>query len=191
VTIKACDLGGVGALAGGSHAADMHWINCLIFNLPNTATAGIHLATGTAGAHIIGGQIYDNACPGILVVSVTHLITGMKIENNNHGIHFTGGRGTAVTGCGFRGNSYSTDNTYDNIYVQSGSHISITGGRNISNVDTGTPANIVRYGVNLGASSSYVGVSNMVFDVYNAGSWGTAKALNSGSNNTIAGINYP
>jgi hypothetical protein len=192
VTIKSCGLGGIGALAGGSHATDMHMTGLLIFHLWNGAIAGIHLGTGTAGAHIHGGQIYDNPCPGILVQSVTHIINAMKIENNNHGIHFQGGGGTTVSACGFRGNSYSAENTYSNIYVQSGGDISITGGRNISNVQLSSgPFHVVKYGAHFAAGTSYIGYVDAIWTTYGTGTWGTAKVLNQGSNNVITGIRYP
>jgi hypothetical protein len=189
--VKNCALGGHTSSGGSAASTDMHWINCLVFNLPSTATAGIYLASGTGGAHVIGGQIYDCQCPGIHLESILATITGMKIENNNHGIYINGGRGASITGVTFRANSNTTDNTYDNIHVNAGSYISITGGRNVSNNYTGTPQNPVRYGVYLNSGTSYIGIHNMLFDVYGAGTWGTAKALNNGTNNSIHGPNYP
>jgi hypothetical protein len=184
---KNCGMGGHSPM-DGCEAPDMHFLLPLVFQCPPGAIAGINFGPGTGGFHLIGGQIYDNHCPGLRVTAVLGTVDAIKIENNDHGVYIDGGGGGSFGNITLRGNSCSQEGVFDNIHVVQGDKVKFAGGRNYSNVELqiGSPFHQVRHGAYLGARTSNIEI-DMQFGTYRTGNFQGARVMDLGQNNTVRG----
>lgn len=161
------------------YAGDVHILYCL---LQQNTLHGCHVQA--AGDQLMGGQYYDNAMYGVLLDNsgAQTQIQNIKIENSGRSaIYFdattTGPSQVLISGCGFRLNCKSANNTYDVIGgTGSGSActgVLITGCR--FNSAVGTDPDLPRYGINLWnatACQQWHVIANQF--ARNPNHWGTA-----------------
>lgn len=130
---------------------------------------GIVMETSSNNNAISGNTCQGNTLRGIIISSSNNTITGNTFQGNGqHGIYLAfGANNNTISGNTWLENSQTTDNTYDNIFLDAVEYNLIIG--NVCR--RGAPANKPRYGINVSNDGC---VRNCLIgnDLYDSGSTG-------------------
>lgn len=124
--------------------------NCVISDnvILNSSTTGIRYDANYGT--ISGNSINNSTVNGIYIESDDNVISGNAIEGcGQEGIYITGATSNIITGNLVKNAGETTNNTYDAIFIDTGSDRNIITGNRVR----ATSANVPRYGINISNST--------------------------------------
>lgn len=122
-------------------------------NVESTSSVANGADISAPYSRVVGCSFNGNGIHGLKLGSYVIVQGSEFTENGQHGIRLVSGDYNVITGNLIRGNSQTTDNTYDGISIDASSDSNMISG---NLVHQGAAANKHRYGIDCASSTNYV-----------------------------------